>query len=315
MKTTQGRKWLITINNPLQVGLTRERILDLLATLTSIVYYAVVDEVGEKGTEHTHVFLCSNAPIRFTTIQRKFKVAHIDQCYGSCSENRDYLLKTGKWADTAKAETTVEGTFYEWGKMPKEQEEKVNEDLLMLLEKVEEGKSIREILTEMPKYAMHTRNLEALKSKYFAEKFLLEKRKVSVIYIYDIDGSYSREEIFDTEKSICRVSSYRANGISFDSYHYQEAILFDNFEGQINLRDLLSYIYGYPIFLPARYEDRIACYTTVYIVSSKNPKLLYSDRNLEKSIEKLLKLIDCYLVCKDGITTEVNLKGEGENGK
>lgn len=311
----QSRKWLITINNPLQAGLTRERILEIIATLASVSYFAIVDEIGESKTPHTHVFLYSKSPVRFTTLQRKFKIAHIDKCIGTCSENRDYLLKSGKWANTSKSETTVEGSFAEYGTMPKEKDEKVSEDLLLLLEKVEEGKSIREILSEMPKYAMHTRNLEALKSKYYAEKFLTEKRKVSVIYIYDVDGSYSRKDIYDAETNICRISSYRANGISFDAYHYQDAILFDNFEGQINVRDLLSFLDGYPIFLPARYEDRIACYTTAYIVSSKNPKLLYSDRNLERSIEKLLKLIDCYLVCKDGITTEVNLKGEGENGK
>ena len=56
--------------------------------------------------------------MRFKTLKNRFVGAHIDKVHGSVRENRDYIRKEGKWAETPKVETRVEGTFYEFGTPP-----------------------------------------------------------------------------------------------------------------------------------------------------------------------------------------------------
>ena len=58
--------------------------------------------------------------MRFSTIKGRFPTAHIEKAYGSTKDNRDYIRKEGRWAETDKAETSVAGTFEEWGNLPAE---------------------------------------------------------------------------------------------------------------------------------------------------------------------------------------------------
>ena len=92
-KNTQSRKWLYTIQNPTQLKLTPEYIQGKLGELVSVEYYCYCREIASTGQEHLHIFLYSNAPIRFGTLKRKFPTAHIDKAIGSCIENRTYLKK------------------------------------------------------------------------------------------------------------------------------------------------------------------------------------------------------------------------------
>ena len=56
--------------------------------------------------------------MRFGTVKKRFPTAHIDKATGTSKEIRDYVCKQGKWADTDKAQTSVEGTFKEFGTLP-----------------------------------------------------------------------------------------------------------------------------------------------------------------------------------------------------
>ena len=104
MGNSQSRKWNITINNPETVGLNHKAIVEKLK-LFCPRYYCLADEIATTGTPHTHIFLLSDSPIRFSTIKNRLPVAHIERAYGSAQDNRDYVRKGGKWADSDKAET------------------------------------------------------------------------------------------------------------------------------------------------------------------------------------------------------------------
>lgn len=120
---TQSRKYSITINNPQEHGFDRDTVIERLHRFHPR-YFCMADEVATTGTPHTHIFLLGNSPIRFKTVQGRFPIAHIEAAYGSARANRDYVLKAGRWAETAKAETSVNGSFYEFGELPSEAEEK-----------------------------------------------------------------------------------------------------------------------------------------------------------------------------------------------
>ena len=58
MATARSRKWLITINNPLEHGFDHARIKAAVLDLPSVVYWCMCDEQGDEcETLHTHVFV------------------------------------------------------------------------------------------------------------------------------------------------------------------------------------------------------------------------------------------------------------------
>lgn len=119
---SQSRKYILTINDPREHGFDHDLIIDRMH-LFHPRYFCLADEIATTGTYHTHAFLLGYSPIRFSTVKRRFPTAHIEAAHGSAKENRDYVRKEGKWGETAKAETSVAGTFFEFGELPTEAEE------------------------------------------------------------------------------------------------------------------------------------------------------------------------------------------------
>ena len=117
--TSRCRKWQLTINNPMEHEMEHKAIKEILNTFPSLVYWCMGDEIGnDTNTYHTHIYMYTKHPIRFTTLKNKFPMAHLECANGSSQENKNYILKCGKWEDTSKVETRVDGTFEEWGEIP-----------------------------------------------------------------------------------------------------------------------------------------------------------------------------------------------------
>ena len=154
-KNEQSRKYLLTINNPADYGLTHDKIKALVQSL-SPAYFCMADEIASTGTHHTHVFLYRPSPMRWHTVKNLFSTAHIDKAYGSAQENRDYIQKGGKWSDTEKAETVVPDSFEEFGHMPLPQSEKAPK-MTALLEDIAAGKTTSQIIRENPKLAFRVK--------------------------------------------------------------------------------------------------------------------------------------------------------------
>ena len=266
---TQSRKWALVINNPLEAGLDHAAIREILYRF-SPAYFCMADEIATTGTYHTHIFLFSPSPMRFSTVKNRFSTAHIEKAYGSAKANRAYILKEGHWADTDKAETSVSGTFEEWGDLPAEKEEEAPE-MFKLIQDLRAGKSVKEIIEDNPKLAFRIREIETLRQAILEEKYSAENRALEVTYLYGASGTGKTRGIFEKHdrKSICRITDYGGrNGVRFDAYHCQDVLVLEEFHSQIPISAMLNYLDIYPLTLPARYTDRIACYTKVYITSN-----------------------------------------------
>lgn len=266
---TQSRKWSLVINNPQECGLDHSAIVEILRKF-SPAYFCMADEIATTGTYHTHIFLYSPSPIRFSTVKNRFPTAHIDKTYGSAKENRDYIRKEGKWAETDKAETKVPDTFLEWGDMPAEKEEKAPQ-MYKLIQEVREGISTANIIEGSPNLAFRVRDIDTLRQTLLSDRYASENRKIEVWYIFGASGTGKTRGIYERHdaKDICRITNYRnGRGISFDGYTGQDVLVFEEFHSQIPIEDMLNYLDIYPLSLPARYSDRVACYTRVYITSN-----------------------------------------------
>lgn len=275
---SQSRKWNLTINNPETVGLSHEEIIKILG-LFFPRYYCMSDEISTTGTPHTHIFLLSDSPIRFSTLKGRFPVAHIEKAYGTAEQNRAYICKEGKWADSDKAETSVEGSFQEWGEMPAPKAEKAPA-MAEVIEAIKDGKTTAEIVEDNPALAFKVQQINTLRQTLLSKQYMKENRNVEVSYIYGATGAGKTRGIFakHAPMDVCRITNYGSKrGINFDGYSAQDVLVFEEFASQIPIEDMLSYLDIYPVYLPARYSDRVACYTQVYITSNIPLEQQYTD--------------------------------------
>ena len=308
----QSRKWMLTINNPKDCGLDHDGITALLS-LFCPDYFCLADEIATTGTFHTHIFIYAKSPIRFTTLKNRFPTAHIEKAFGSAKDNRDYIRKEGKWLDDTKAETSVEGSFYEFGTVPSEVEER-DPKMYRLLQNVKDGLSTTEIIDEAPSFAFKSRDIDVLREAYLAEKYRIQNRALTVTYLFGVSGTGKTSGIFKKHPAseICRITDYNGkNGIRFDAYHGQDVLVFEEFNSQIPIEAMLNYLDIYPLMLPARYNDRTACYTKVYITSNRPLNEQYIDvrRYRTETWNAFLRRIHhVYEYHSDGTVTEIEFK-------
>lgn len=268
MSDVQSRKWLLTINNPEEHNLVHSEIRSILLTIKNLSYWCMCDETGSNGTYHTHLFLFKTSAIRFSTIKKLFPAAHIDKAFGSIQDNYDYILKQGKHKNTDKADTNHKDTFECSGEMPYERQGARN-DLMELYQMFDSGMTDAEILAENPNYILRVDKFSAARQAILFSKYRNIQRDVEVVYIFGEPGtgkSASIQNVFGYKfNEYYRVTDYKN---PFDSYSGEDVIVFEEFRGQIPLSAMLNYLDIYPVELKARYSNKQACYTKIFIISN-----------------------------------------------
>lgn len=155
----------------------------------------------------------------------------------------------------------------------------------MLIENIKDGKKTTEIIDNSPEFAFRIRDIDILRQALLSEKYTTENRELTVTYIFGASGTGKTSGIYKRHKAtnICRITNYRAGkGISFDGYFGQDVLVFEEFNSQIPIEDMLNFLDIYPLYLPARYNDKIACYTTVYITSNIPLNEQYKDVQIHR---------------------------------
>lgn len=261
-----SRKWQITINNPLEHDFSHDTIKAILASFPSALYWCLCDEVGEKGTPHTHIYIvCKNA-VMFSTLQQRFYGAHLEPANGSSAENRAYIRKEGKWQDDKKHETSLPDTFEEWGTIPAERSTAVC-DSQAIYEMIKEGYSDYEIMEAYPSAMSRLDKISRARQTILEERYKNTFRQLEVTYIWGDTGSGKTRGVMEQYgyDNVHRVTNYEH---PFDSYKGQDVVIFEEFRSSLPIQDMLNYLDGYPLQLPCRYADKAARYTKVYIVTN-----------------------------------------------
>lgn len=263
---TQSRKWQITVNNPLDKGFTHDHIKEILSGMKSVIYWCMADEVGENGTPHTHIYLQGRGGINFSTVKKRFEGGHFEMAKGTALQNMQYVSKTGKWEADRKKETCVDGTFEEWGEMPVERQGARN-DLADVYSMLEQGLSDYEILRQMPEMMLNMDKIGFARRIINDHTYANVWRDLHVEYIYGSTGTGKTRSIMERYgySNVYRVTDYLH---PFDTYEGQDVVLFEEFRSSLKLGDMLKYLDGYPVSLPARFSNKQACYTKVYIVTN-----------------------------------------------
>lgn len=264
-KNTQSLKWQLTINNP-GAEFSHEKIIEILSLkFKTYCYCAMCDEIGANKTFHTHLFACFTSGVRFTTLKKHFPTAHIESARGSIKQNIEYLLKSGKWEDTKKSETTVPNSFLEHGIKPQENLGK-RADLEKLYHMiVDDGLSNAEIIRTNKDFIFRLDDINKIRTTHLQDKYKGTRRlDLEVVYVYGMTGKGKTRNILDEhgDENVYRVTDYKH---PFDGYTTESVLVFEEFRNSLTLKDMLNYLDIYPLLLPARYANKYACYTTVYI--------------------------------------------------
>lgn len=308
----KSRKYLLTINNPKNCGLTLDKVDKLVQGKIKPEYYCRSEEIGgESGTPHYHIYLYHHNTLRFNVVKKCFPSAHMDESKGTSKQNRDYVAKEGKWADTEKATTKVEGTFAEFGELPIEAGDRPKKPPMMaeVIDMIEAGATDAEIIKAIPNAASQVKNFPAIRAAINASK-QQKFREIEVVYLYGATGTGKTRSIFASheQRDICRITHYSQSGAIFDAYDSQDVLVFEEFASQIPLSEMLNYLDVYPIKLPARYADKTALYTKVYITSNLSLDEQYPDEPTKRR-EALYRRITRIVEFKAGGSTVVH-KGE-----
>ena len=90
MDNVQSRKWIVTINNPLEHGFSHDEIINRLSSIRGkSIYWCFCDEEGDEcETLHTHIFLYRSSPFTAAQIDNLFPKCHRDKGYGTAQEIR-----------------------------------------------------------------------------------------------------------------------------------------------------------------------------------------------------------------------------------
>lgn len=270
MSDTMKRRWFLTINNPSE---TDDEFADYVQKLEHFKYCAFQREKGEeKETIHFQVFLIFNVGKRFSTLKNYFPTAHIEPVQGTNAQARDYCTK---------CDTRISGP-YELGSFA---EERSRTDISNFIELVQNGASELELAKLFPKlYLSNLNKIEKIRSDYLSFEFLIKNRNVEVTYIYGPPRTGKTRYVYDKYGfgKFYHASVY--NNSTFDNYKNEDILVLDEFSGQFKIELMNRLLDVYPFMLPARYANKVACYTKVYIISNLPLNEIYKDEQRNKPI-------------------------------
>ncbi len=185
---------------------------------------------------------------------------------GTSLQNRDYVFKEGKWEKDKKKETNLPDTHEEFGEMPLERQGH-RSDIEDLYDMIKNGMTNFEIMENAPQYLLNIDKVEKVRQIVKEENYKTVFRQLNVNYIYGSTGVGKTRGIMEMYgyQNIFRITDYDH---PFDNYKGQDIIIFEEFRSSLKIQDMLNYLDGYPLELPCRYANKIACYTKVYIITN-----------------------------------------------
>ena len=290
---TRHRAYLLTINDPKnKEGCSHEELKEKIM-LFNPIYYAMADEIGLKSKlYHTHIYFVANSGMRFSTVKARFPYARIDPAYGSAAQNVAYLTKSGIWENSEKKETSVEGTFEEWGEMPRTAKE--TRDLLaaIVLEELEAGTRPIQIIRENPTLWKYRDRLHGLAYDFAVEKYGEVLRDVTVTYIWGDTNVGKTSFVFNQfgYANVFHMYNYKQKNAIWDGYDStrHDTVLIDEFLGSrsLDLTDLNIYLAPFPVVnATARFQNKVLTAKRIFIVSNLSWSEMFAyERDFETKV-------------------------------
>ena len=257
-----------------------EMACEYFKTIDFIDYVCFQYEQGAlMGTKHLQGFMHYYKAMDFNLVKAIFPTMHLNRCDDNNSECIAYCRKE---------ETKIaEYPFFSHGVVPAD--ERARTDMTEYMNDILSGMSKIELLTKYPHITMQMYNkISQIQQDNLHERYKNYERDIHVTYIYgkaDVGKTtYPRRVLGIKPADICKVNDYGSG--KFDEYNGHDIILFDEFLGQIPLTKMNDYLDGQPsTFLPARYANKVACYTKAFVISNYPLDEQYKKDRTEKNMQ------------------------------
>lgn len=158
---------------------------------------------------------------------------------------------------------------------------------LLYCSMVKEGMSLVDIDADLElsiiagMYPSYAQRLNDYPSQQKFKKYRSEVRDIEITWLYGEPGSGKTFHAFELAggyDKAYKISDYKNN--PWDNYTGQDTVIFDEFYGDVRFGELMQLWDKYPLQLSARYQNKWACYTHVYVCSNLAPWDMY--KNLDK---------------------------------
>ena len=254
--TTRKRRYCLTLNNPT----TEEMEAVTQVTTTNLKRGIFGLEVGEEGTPHIQGFVHMKNAMTLTAVKKWLQSNrwHLEAARGTDYEAWTYCLKDEKILAKYGDEPSVEGELSDWEK---------------IADMVRGGASNLEIITKFPSIAIRCQGaLDRMRLEH--DRATAGWRDVEVKFITGPTGCGKTRGVME---KYGYANVYRATDKKhpFETYAGQDVIVFEEFRGGIRCEDMLNYLDGYPVELPARYANKMAKFTKVYMLTNIQFEELY----------------------------------------
>lgn len=269
------KRFVFTINNP-------EGMLDT-TDWPGVVNYAVWQlEVGDSGTMHYQGYMSLKVSARYTKVQKLLdeSTAHVEPAHGTHEECLTYCTKE---------ETRVEGPYW----FPDEATVRdtrvgTRSDLKKAVDMVMAGEPME--LIEPMVYSFHHRGLQALYNLHHPAQ---NREFVKVLVIEGPSGIGKTTAVMTmSEKPPLRLTMTDQGSIWADGYKGQEAVLLDDYVGQLHPTKLFEILDPWAYMMPIKGGFVAAKYTLVYILTNVDPIEWYSPVRYHKDqIESVFRRI------------------------
>lgn len=229
-----------------------------------------------------HVYV--DKPMRFSGIKKKLPGAHIEM-----SVDPDKSIEYCKKA----------GDFKEYGSVPAQGK---RTDLVELKEKIKAGTSVNSIVMDDPQaYHQYGRTLTKIEDIINSQK----KRdfRPEVYWIHGPTGTGKSHSVYSKEKDLY-VKCFNDDKW-WDGYNFQEAVLLDDYRGEMKYNDMLQFLDKYQYTVPRRGRAPISMMAKrIYITSAFPPERVYLDNS--DCIDQLLRRITSIIEMKERYEEKVD---------
>lgn len=251
--TQQSRRWRLT--------LPADEYDEQFVRRTLAQFKAVVGQLEEgthTGYRHWELYIEHSSPVRRSRLSKLMPKGHFLKAKSSRLRCVRYCTK----------ETSFAGVRIEMGELDLSVKQGKRTDLDAYADQILlQGLSADDVMWTFPRASMYEKQLRTLELVRDRKQFGSTFRDMKVHYLHGGTRTGKTSAVYETYgyDEVFRVSNWKN---PFDGYKGQRVLVLDEYNTSLRVAELLKILEGYPLEVSARYADKFAKFTEVFIISN-----------------------------------------------